>query len=84
MHWYLCSPYLTVEMFHHFGAVLMHQVVLEESKEADATTGQATHRISRGIHDKVCALSSFHYFVEKIMKDIILLFAISMFLCLAN
>ncbi|XP_056174005.1 uncharacterized protein LOC115689197 isoform X1 [Syzygium oleosum] len=27
-------------------------VVLEESKEADATTGQATHRISRGIHDK--------------------------------
>ncbi|KAF8028402.1 hypothetical protein BT93_E1112 [Corymbia citriodora subsp. variegata] len=27
-------------------------VVLEESKEADVTTGQATHRISRGIHDK--------------------------------
>lgn len=26
--------------------------VLEESKEADRTTGQATHRISRGIHDK--------------------------------
>lgn len=29
------------------------QVVLEESKEADRTTGQATHRISRGINDKV-------------------------------
>nr|GEX34691.1 hypothetical protein [Tanacetum cinerariifolium] len=27
-------------------------VVLEDSKEADKTTGQATHRISKGIHDK--------------------------------
>lgn len=27
-------------------------VVLEESKEADKTTGQAAHRISRGINDK--------------------------------
>ncbi|MBA0589568.1 uncharacterized protein LOC105802594 isoform X1 [Gossypium raimondii] len=27
-------------------------VVIEERKEADTTTGQATHRISRGIHDK--------------------------------
>ncbi|EEF50381.1 conserved hypothetical protein [Ricinus communis] len=27
-------------------------VIVEESKEADKTTGQATHRISRGIHDK--------------------------------
>ncbi|KAL3814919.1 hypothetical protein ACJIZ3_016187 [Penstemon smallii] len=27
-------------------------VTLEESKQADKTTGQATHRISRGIHDK--------------------------------
>ncbi|KAM7275978.1 hypothetical protein ACFE04_017844 [Oxalis oulophora] len=27
-------------------------VVVEESKEADTTTGQATHRLSRGIHDK--------------------------------
>ncbi|XVF22720.1 hypothetical protein REPUB_Repub12eG0195100 [Reevesia pubescens] len=27
-------------------------VVIEERKEADRTTGQATHRISRGIHDK--------------------------------
>ncbi|CAL5331433.1 unnamed protein product [Camellia sinensis] len=27
-------------------------VVLEECKQADKTTGQATHRISRGIHDK--------------------------------
>ncbi|WCJ22861.1 hypothetical protein M5689_004927 [Euphorbia peplus] len=27
-------------------------VIIEESKEADKTTGQATHRISRGIHDK--------------------------------
>ncbi|XP_059458720.1 uncharacterized protein LOC132188312 isoform X2 [Corylus avellana] len=27
-------------------------VMLEESKEADRTTGQAKHRISRGIHDK--------------------------------
>ncbi|KAL2553010.1 uncharacterized protein Fot_06629 [Forsythia ovata] len=27
-------------------------VTLEESKQADKTTGEATHRISRGIHDK--------------------------------
>ncbi|EOX96225.1 Flower, cultured cell, putative [Theobroma cacao] len=27
-------------------------VVIEERKEADRTTGQATHRVSRGIHDK--------------------------------
>ncbi|CAJ1949826.1 unnamed protein product [Sphenostylis stenocarpa] len=27
-------------------------VVMEENKEADTTTGQAKHRISRGIHDK--------------------------------
>ncbi|XP_039011958.1 uncharacterized protein LOC120141089 isoform X2 [Hibiscus syriacus] len=27
-------------------------VVIEERKEADTTTGQATHSISRGIHDK--------------------------------
>ncbi|KAL4621643.1 hypothetical protein ACB092_06G244100 [Castanea dentata] len=27
-------------------------VVVEETKEADRTTGQASHRISRGIHDK--------------------------------
>lgn len=26
---------------------------MEESKEADTTTKEATHRISRGIHDKV-------------------------------
>jgi len=26
---------------------------MEESKEADTTTGRATHRVSRGIHDKV-------------------------------
>lgn len=27
--------------------------MIDESKEADITTGEATHRISRGIHDKV-------------------------------
>lgn len=27
-------------------------VLMEENKEADTTTGQATHRITRGIHDK--------------------------------
>ncbi|KAF3440691.1 hypothetical protein FNV43_RR18976 [Rhamnella rubrinervis] len=27
-------------------------VVVEETKEADKTTGQATHKLSRGIHDK--------------------------------
>lgn len=29
------------------------QITVEESKEADTTTKEATHRISRGIHDKV-------------------------------
>lgn len=32
---------------------VVKQRVLEESKQADSTTGQATHRISRGIQDKV-------------------------------
>lgn len=32
---------------------LVDQVVVEETKEADKTNGQAAHRISRGIHDKV-------------------------------
>ena len=27
--------------------------MVEESREADKTTGEATHRISRGINDKV-------------------------------
>ncbi|WMV11280.1 hypothetical protein MTR67_004665 [Solanum verrucosum] len=31
---------------------VVKQRVLEESKQADSTTGQATHRISRGIQDK--------------------------------
>ncbi|KAM3322944.1 hypothetical protein P3S67_004095 [Capsicum chacoense] len=33
-------------------AYTVKQRVLEESKQADRTTGQATHRVSRGIHDK--------------------------------
>ena len=32
---------------------------MEEHKEADTTTGRATHRISRGIHDKVCLYVNF-------------------------
>lgn len=30
--------------------------MVEESKEADRTTGQASHRLSRGLHDKVIVL----------------------------
>jgi hypothetical protein len=33
--------------------IMFLQITVEESKEADTTTKQATHRISRGIHDKV-------------------------------
>lgn len=33
--------------------IMFLQITMEESKEADTTTKQATHRISRGIHDKV-------------------------------
>lgn len=29
----------------------------EESKQADRTTGQAAHKVSRGIHDKVAILA---------------------------
>ncbi|KAF6135748.1 hypothetical protein GIB67_028604, partial [Kingdonia uniflora] len=32
--------------------VVIYQLTLEESKEADTTTGKASHRVSRGIHDK--------------------------------
>lgn len=36
-------------------AIFVIQEVMEENKEADTTTGQASHRrITRGIHDKVC------------------------------
>lgn len=31
----------------------VYQVTFEESKEADTTTGQATHRVARGIQNKV-------------------------------
>ncbi|KAK6162509.1 hypothetical protein DH2020_002350 [Rehmannia glutinosa] len=31
-------------------------VTVEESRQADKTTGQATHRISRGLHDKALAV----------------------------
>lgn len=30
---------------------------MEESKQADITTGQAAHRISKGIYDKVLSVS---------------------------
>ncbi|KAL2340101.1 hypothetical protein Fmac_008041 [Flemingia macrophylla] len=33
-------------------AIFVNQVVLEEKKEVDTTTGQASHRITRGIYDK--------------------------------
>lgn len=36
-----------------FNVLIPYQVLVEESKEADKSTGQATHRISRGINDKV-------------------------------
>ena len=34
--------------------VNVNQAVIEERKEGDTTTGQATHKITRGINDKVC------------------------------
>jgi hypothetical protein len=33
------------------------QVTFEESKEANSATGQATHRVSRGLHNKVFVCS---------------------------
>ncbi|KAF6156852.1 hypothetical protein GIB67_012381 [Kingdonia uniflora] len=38
-------------------------LTLEESKEADTTTGKAAHRVSRGIHDKG------HSFTRKLNSD---------------
>jgi hypothetical protein len=40
------------------------QITVEESKEADTTTKEATHRISRGIHDKVDRLP-FDMFIDQ-------------------
>lgn len=34
-------------------------MIVEETKEADKTTCQATHKISRGIHDKVTFIGLF-------------------------
>lgn len=42
-----------------FLTLIIGQVVIEEAKEADKTTGQATHRISRGIQNKVHLFGSF-------------------------
>jgi len=47
-----------------FNVLILYQVVVEESKEADKTTGQATHRISRGINDKVIIMSVGHVLLE--------------------
>lgn len=33
------------------------QVTFEENKEANSVTGQATHKVSRGIHNKVFVYS---------------------------
>lgn len=40
-------------------ASFTYQLTLEESKQADRTTGQATHRVSRGIHHQVPISQSF-------------------------
>lgn len=45
----LSGPYYTASTTRRMGG---DGVVMEESKEADSTTGKATHRVSRGIHDK--------------------------------
>lgn len=42
-------------------AVVWNQVVLEECKQADITTGQAEHRISRGMLDKVLSFVSVYF-----------------------
>ncbi|KAJ7003907.1 LOW QUALITY PROTEIN: hypothetical protein NC653_008949 [Populus alba x Populus x berolinensis] len=39
------------------------EVTFEESKEADSATGQATHRVSRGLHNKG------HSFTRKLKSD---------------
>ncbi|KAF6150639.1 hypothetical protein GIB67_022251 [Kingdonia uniflora] len=36
-------------------------LTLEESKEADTTTGKAAHRVSRGIHDKMYVSPRYEY-----------------------
>ncbi|ONK80478.1 uncharacterized protein A4U43_C01F18140 [Asparagus officinalis] len=43
------GPYYTASTTRRMGG---DGVVMEESKEADSTTGKAAHRVSRGIHDK--------------------------------
>lgn len=55
--------------------LLTNQVTIEESKQADRTTGQATHRISRGIHDKVNLgneLNSYILFYNELVLQLIL------------
>lgn len=38
------------------------QLRFEEYKEADSVTGEAAHRLSRGIHDKVILISKYNEF----------------------
>lgn len=50
---------------------MSEQVTIEESKEADTATGQASHLLSRALHNKVslckgfvgCSVSVLFYFI---------------------
>lgn len=41
------------------------QLRFEEYKEADSVTGQAAHRLSKGIHDKVFLYLNYIFFNRK-------------------
>lgn len=56
----ISGPYYSASTTRRTGSDGM---VLEENRQADSTTGQATHRISRGIHDKG------HSFTRKLDSD---------------
>lgn len=49
-------------------------MTLEESKEADSSTRQASHRLSRGLHDKVSSFVAILYLVGLVLRYHLLCF----------
>lgn len=54
---YTCKTYKWIYRVINYVVSFLKQALLEESKQAHKTTGQASHRISRGLHNRVKLLT---------------------------
>lgn len=53
---YFCVCFSPIKM-----SIYVGQLTFEEAKEADSTTRQASHRVSRGLYDKVVSFPIFSF-----------------------